>query len=793
MEIKGLVEQMTLEEKASLCSGKNVWYLKGIERLGIKEIMVTDGPHGLRKQADGDEHTGLSESVRSTCFPTASGSACSWNRDLLFKMGQTMAEACLEEKVSVLLGPGANIKRHPLCGRNFEYISEDPFLTGELAASIINGVQSKNVGTSLKHFAVNNQEYRRMVTDSVVDERTLREIYLGGFEIAVKKAQPWTIMCAYNQLDGIYCSDNKRLLTDILRDEWAYEGLVMTDWGACHDRVEGIKAGLELEMPSSGGINDQKIIEAVRTGVLEENLLDDRVMKVVKLIEDSKTCEFTYDRNDHYKMAKEVALESAVLLKNEDILPLDPTNEVLFVGEFFRSPRYQGSGSSLINPLNLTSSEDRMKKLKIPYQFASGYSLTSDQPQDVLISEAVSKARTASCVVIYAGLTDDYESEGFDRKHLNIPHSHISLIQAIQEINDNVVVVLQNGAPVVMPWEPKAKAIMEAYLGGEAGGEALIDLLYGFSNPSGKLAETFPLALEDILSNAYFGMGPHSVEYRENIYVGYRDYESFSKAVLYPFGHGLSYTSFEYSDISLSSDYITDSNILEVSVTVKNVGQVSGAEIVQLYIEDVDSTIHRPKLELKGFDKVFLQPGESQRITLTLNKRSFSYYHTDISDFDVESGDFMVHIGASVRDLRLSKKVFVESMTGCQPMDTRGIEPEFYSGQVIDISDQTFMNLIGRPYKANEATEKGRFTMNSTLGEMKHTMIGKRLYDETLKIFVRNGALSKSMYAFAQAMTEDMPLRSVALMSGGRLPFKRAEMLLDMMNGKMFMAIRKIF
>lgn len=768
------VSELTLEEKASLCSGYDFWHLKGIERLNMPSIMVADGPHGLRKQDTKSDHVGLNKSVKATCFPTASGTAASWNKELLFKMGEALGEACLSEGVSVLLGPGVNIKRHPMCGRNFEYFSEDPYLTGHLASAMISGVQSKGIGTSIKHFAVNSQEYRRMATDSVVDERTLREIYLPGFEIPIKEASPWTVMCAYNKIDGIYCSDNKRLLTDILVDEWGYKGLVVSDWGACNDRVEGIKAGMALEMPSSNGLNDQRIIEAVLNGDLLEEDLDKIVTIVLELIEKASSQEKTVC-DDHHALAKKVALESAVLLKNENVLPLTNEEEILFIGEFFEKPRYQGSGSSLINPKNLVSAKEALDALGYSYNYASGYNISTDKPQCLLISEAVSQAKLHKKVVIFAGLTDDYESEGFDRTHLEMPASHNKLIEAVTEVNDQVIVVLQNGAPITMPWKNKVKGILEAYLGGEAGGEAVIDLLYGIENPSGKLAETFPLSLDNILSNDYFGMGPHSVEYREQVYVGYRDYDTFKKDVLYPFGYGLCYTEFEYSDLEIDKD------TMSVSFNVKNIGSRSGAEIAQLYVRDKISTIHRPNKELKGFDKVYLEPNESKKIVIQLDDRAFSYYDVDSGDWVIEEGDFEILIGASSRDIRLSETIYLEG----------DISTSLHS---FDMTDETFKKLIGRPYKENKPIEKGEYDINSTLGDIKETMVGKILYKEAMKMFLKQAKekdVSKEMLSFAKAMVNDLPLRAMVLLSRGRLNFKKADAMLDMMNGHMLKGIKK--
>lgn len=801
-KIQDIMGQMTLQEKASLCSGQDFWRLKGIDRLGIPSIMVTDGPHGLRKQSTAGDHLGLNKSVPATCFPTASATASSWDRELMGQIGVALGEECLAEDVQVLLGPGVNIKRSPLCGRNFEYISEDPYLTGELAVPLIKGIQSMGVGTSIKHFAVNNQEYRRMTTDSVVDERTLREIYLAGFEKAIKTAQPMTVMCAYNKVDGIYCSDNQRLLTGILKEEWGHQGIVMTDWGACNDRVEALKAGMALEMPGSGGVNDKKIVEAVENGKLPVKVLDQTVEKLLNLIFETHSArqpQLQYQSAAHHQLAKRAAAESAVLLKNtNDILPLDSKHRVLFVGEFFTKPRYQGSGSSLINPSNLRCAKDRMHELGYAYDYVSGYSVKTDQPQSHLIEETVAAAKKATVVVIFAGLTDDYESEGFDRTHLNLPDSHNALIEQILNVNQQVVVVLQNGAPVLMPWLNRVSGLLEAYLGGQAGGEALVDLLYGLQNPSGKLAETFPISLESCTASQYFGMGPHAVEYREGLYVGYRDYDTFGKDVLFPFGYGLSYTQFKYGDLVLSREAVNCNQTLTVSLPITNTGKRSGAEIVQLYVHDKDATIHRPDQELKGFDKVWLAQGETKTITFTLDKRSFAYYHVDQADWHVETGQFEIRIGRSSREIVRRATVYVNSSESKVAVpDLRAAAPEYYRRHLghLMVSDVSFKHLIRRVLPSNVPIRKGAYTINSTLGDIKHTFFGGLLHRKATENFmkmVKEIGDDESLVRMMKATIEEMPLRSFVLMTGGSFDFETMDLLLCAINGKPLGAISLI-
>ncbi|MBB6634703.1 beta-glucosidase family protein [Cohnella thailandensis] len=667
-DIQALISQMTLEEKAGMCSGLDFWRLKGVERLGIPSIMVTDGPHGLRKQQGSSDHLGLFDSVPATCFPSAAGMASSWDRELIGSVGVALGEECQAEEVAVLLGPGANIKRSPLCGRNFEYFSEDPYLSSEMAASHINGVQSQGVGTSLKHFAVNNQEHRRMSVDAVVDERTLREIYLASFEGAVRKAQPWTVMSSYNKVNGTYASENEFLLTRILKEEWGHEGIVVTDWGANNERVDGLAAGNELEMPGNGGFGDRKIVEAVRGGKLSEEALDRAVARLLELIfktVDGKRVNAVYDKDAHHALARKVAGESMVLLKNENsLLPLSRGGKLAVIGAFAEKPRFQGGGSSHINPTKLDNPLEEIRKLagdSAAVAYAQGYSLDSDDADAALIQEAKNVASAADVAIVFAGLPDRYESEGYDRTHLRMPANQEQLIEAVAGAQGNTVVVLMNGSPIVMPWLGQVKSVLEAYLGGQAVGGAVADLLFGETNPSGKLAETFPEKLSDNPSFLFFPGEEDRVEYREGIFVGYRYYDSKQVKPLFPFGHGLSYTTFDYSDLQLGSDRLSDADTLEVRATVRNAGSRAGKEVVQLYVRDAESTVIRPAKELKGFAKVELQPGESKTVTFVLDKRSFAYYNEKLGDWHVETGDFEILIGRSSADIVLSGTVRVES------------------------------------------------------------------------------------------------------------------------------------
>ena len=666
-DIRNLIAKMTLEEKAGLLSGEDFWHTKPVERLGVPRSMVSDGPHGLRKQDDQADHLGINESIKAVCFPAASATAASFDPELIEKMGEALGEACQHEKLSVLLGPAVNIKRSPLCGRNFEYFSEDPYLTGVMATALIKGIQSKNVGTSIKHFALNNQEHRRMSSSSDCDERTIREIYFPAFEMAVKEAQPWTVMCSYNRINGVYASENPWLLTDVLRKEWGFEGYVMSDWGAVSNRVAGVAAGLDLEMPASGGINDRKIVEAVKAGKLDEKQVDlccERILNIIyRYVENAKP-ETPWDKEAQHRMTADVAAECMVLLKNDgDILPLKKDDAIAFIGEFAEKPRFQGGGSSHINSFKTTGAVEAAKGHGLNVTYVQGYSVKEDDATAEQIAEAVAAAKKAKVAVVFAGLPDAYESEGYDRTHMRMPDSQNRLIEAVAEANPNTVVVLHNGSPVEMPWIGKVKGVLEAYLGGQAVGEATVRVLYGDVNPSGHLPESFPKKLEDNPSFLFFGGEPRGTEYREGIFVGYRYYDKKKMDVLFPFGYGLSYTTFEYSGLKLSADAIKDTDTVTATVTVKNTGSRAGKAVVQLYAGDAEGFVNavRPVRELRAFKKVALEPGESKEVSFTLGKRAFATWRSEIHDWWVETGDFTIEVGDSVANLPLKATVKVES------------------------------------------------------------------------------------------------------------------------------------
>ena len=676
LDVKKLVNELTLEEKASLCSGADFWHTKAIDRLNIPAAMVSDGPHGIRKQESLADHMGVAESIKAIGFPTASAMACSFDRDLLHKVGDALGEECVAEDLAVLLGPGINMKRSPICGRNFEYYSEDPVVAGELGAAFVNGVQEHGVGT-------NNQEWRRMSISAEIDERTLREIYLAAFETVVKKAQPWTIMCSYNRINGVYSCENDWLLNKVLRDEWGFEGLVMTDWGAMDERVPSLKAGLDLEMPDCHGETDKLIVKAVQSGELEESVLDTAVERILTMVDKYLTArkdidpasmvhplpssaERGYDVAAHHALARTTAEQSAVLLKNEDILPLQKDKKIAFIGEFAKVPRIQGGGSSHINN---TSIESALDAAGDSVSYAQGFHIDEETTDETLLQEAITLAKESDVAVIFAGLPDSFESEGFDRTHLNMPANQNELIARISEVQPNVVVVLHSGSPIAMPWLDKVAGVLQMYLAGQASGGAAVNLLFGDATPCGKLAETFPLHLEDNPSYLNFPGNREKVCYQEGVFIGYRYYDKKKMDVLFPFGYGLSYTDFTYSNMKVTVngknaadvDVIKETDEIVVSADITNTGNCDGAEIVQLYIKNPVVYEIRPEKELRDFAKVFLKAGETKTVTFMLNARAFSYYETRIHDWYAESGDYEILLASSSRDIRLQYTV---SITG---------------------------------------------------------------------------------------------------------------------------------
>ena len=752
-KIREIISQMTLEEKASLCSGGDFWHTKAVERLDVPAMMVSDGPHGLRKQKDEGDHLGVNDSIVAVCYPTGCASASSFNRELLTEMGRAIGEACQAEGVGVILGPAVNIKRSPLCGRNFEYYSEDPYVAGEMAASYIKGVQSKNVGTSIKHFMANSQETRRMSSDSRIDERTMREIYMPAFEKAVKESKPWTVMCSYNRINGTYAAENKKLLTDVLRDEWGFDGFVVSDWGAVNDRVAGVKAGLDLEMPPSCGVNDKLIEKAVKDGKLDEAVLDltvERILQIVYRFMENRDKEAVFDKEKQHEFSRKVAEESLVLLKNDGILPLKKEQKIAFIGQYAKKPRYQGGGSSHINSYKVTVALELVKDMP-NVLFAEGYNDQEDKVDEKMVEEAVKAAKEAEVAVVFAGLPDAFESEGYDRTHMQMPKSQNHLIEEIVKVQPNVVVVLHNGSPVEMPWISKVKGVLEAYLGGEAVGEAEYRILFGEVNPSGRLSETFPLKLEDNPSYLYYIGEEDVVEYREGVFVGYRYYDKKKMDVLFPFGYGLSYTDFAYSNLKLDKKAMKDTEVLTVSVDVTNTGTMAGKEVVQLYVADEESTVIRPVKELQGFEKVELAPGETKTVSMKLDARAFAYYNVQLGDFHVESGSFKIMIGRSCTDIKLEDTVMVES--------TKVIQKKYHLNTTFgDISkDERAASFLEPLYAAC-------------------TML------ESCDTNSEESGLGSSSKAMQEAMMQYMPLRAMVSFQNGTIDFDELQKVIDKIN-----------
>jgi beta-glucosidase len=806
LSAREIVQLLSVEQKACLCSGAGFWHTKGIKAPDgstlVPKIMLTDGPHGLRRQPDGaGDHLGISESVPATCFPTAVATAASFDRQLVEEVGAALAEEALQEGVAVVLGPGLNIKRSPLCGRNFEYFSEDPFVSGEMATALVNGVQRLGVGTAVKHFAANSQERKRLVSDSIVDERALREIYLSAFETVVKRAHPASVMTSYNLLNGVYTSENTHLLADILRREWGFDGLVMSDWGGCNDRVAGLIAGQDLEMPASGGYNDRLIAEAVRSGKIDESVLDAAAERVVSLAlagDKLKGTDFRYDPQAHHELARRAAAASAVLLKNNSaLLPIAAKASVAVIGAMAKTPRFQGAGSSKINPTRVDSAWDALRAAGFSPLYAAGYALDGiNLPDERLILEATKVASKTDIALVFAGLPDEYESEGYDRTSIDMPASHNLLIQAVAEANPNTVVVLHAGAPVSMPWADQVKSILLMYLGGQAVGSATVDLLTGQTNPSGKLAETWPFRVEDTPCFGHFAGEGVTEEYRESVFVGYRFYDTAKKAVAFPFGFGMSYTSFAYHDLIVSGDPEDDAGV-SVDVTVTNAGSCRGAEVVQLYVSGPQSKlVYRPQHELKGFDKVILAPGEQKTIHFQLSRRAFAYYNVASGDWAMEGGDYEVSVRASSADSGLvavlqlqgdGKETLLTDLAAATP-----VYFDFRKGSR-GVSDAEFEAVYRRPLPPSGRQEGEPFTVNSTIDDLRNTMTGKILRFVVPKIMHKMiDENDKNTLAIADRAAFEMPLRALMMQSDGIVKPNSLDAIISLANRRPLQAIKHL-
>ena len=782
MKYADLIAKMTLEEKCSLLSGESNFTTKSVKRLNIPGMFLSDGPHGLRKQAGAAYHLGLNASLPATCYPTAATMANSWDPELGEELGRMLGEEARAQGVSVLLGPGLNMKRSPLCGRNFEYFSEDPYLAGKMAAAYIRGIQSQGVAACPKHFAANSQETLRMHSDSVVDQRTYREIYLTGFEIAVKEGHPQSIMSAYNRINGKYANEDKELLRDILVDQWGFDGFVVTDWGGSNDRAEGARCGNALEMPATGGNSDRELVAAVKAGTLSEDVIDQRLDEYLNVLFATvipADAPKEFDVEAHHAMARKAAEHTIVLLKNEDnILPLKAGASVAVIGDFAQTPRYQGAGSSMVNPTKLDCALSVIKS-------GSGLKLVGFEPgflrhggaDEARKSAAVELARNAEVVLMYMGLDEISESEGLDRKHMKIHQNQIDVLEAVAKVNPNVVVVLSGGAPIETPWLDSCKAVVHGYLGGQAGAGAVVDVLTGKVNPSGKLAETWAMKYEDTPAYRRFPGTEATAEYREGLYIGYRYYQTAQVPVRFPFGYGLSYTTFAYADLRATDKAVT--------FTVTNTGSVPGAEIAQVYVSRKGGVVFRPEQELKGFAKVFLNPGECKTVTVELDDKAFRYFNVKTGRFEVESGSYEIRVGASCADIRLTASVAVQGADAPAPYELSKL-PSYCSGKVSDVGDAEFECLLGRPIPPAKWDRSAPLGMNDTFAQLSYARgwVGRLVYKIT------KGQVEKAEAAGKPDLDAlfryNMPFRAIAKMMGGMVDMKMAEALLEIFNGHFF-------
>ncbi len=784
MKHTDLIEKMTLEEKAAFLSGKGEWETREFKRHNLPSIFCSDGPHGLRKQAGAGDHLGLNESLPATCFPTAATVANSWDETLGQQIGDALGEEAESLGVDVLLGPGLNIKRSPLCGRNFEYFSEDPYLAGKMAASYVRGIQSHNVYACPKHFAVNSQELRRMAMNSVLDERTLREIYLTGFEIAVREGGAKAIMSSYNQVNGTYANENKYLLTDILRKEWGFDGIVITDWGGSNDHVKGVAAGSNLEMPTPGLDSAREIVEAVNKGTLSmeelDTVVDDLLNAVLTLGKSGEEKEF--DKEAHHKLARKAAAESAVLLKNErSILPLKSGVKVALIGDFAAEPRYQGAGSSVVNPTKVETLAKVIEDYDVQLVGMTRGYRRKGEADAVLKKEAMDIAAMADVILFCFGLDEISESEGLDRNHMRIPQNQIDLLQSMAQLNTPVVGILSAGSAIEMPWQNSCQAILHGYLTGQAGASAMMDIVMGIVNPSGRLNETYPIRYEDTPAFRHFPSTEKNAEFRESIYVGYRYYDSSRIRVQYPFGFGLSYTEFTYSDLSVDVEGVT--------ITIANTGSCDGAEVVQMYVGLDNAIVFRPAKELKGFQKVYLKAGERKTIHIPFDDKTFRYWNVKTNKWEIEMGSYKVMIGASVSDIRLEADITVEGTTNEYPYNP-ALLPYYYTGIIQQISDIEFEELLGHPIPSGKWS--GELGKNDAICQMYYakSRLARFIYNRLTAFKIKSEEKGKPDLNIL--FIYNMPFRALAKMTAGMVSMEMVEGILIVVNGHFFKGFGKI-
>ncbi len=778
IDIDKLITEMTLEEKASLMSGEDQWHTKKIDRLGVPSIMMSDGPNGLRKERKA-KSLGLNPSIPATCFPALAALANSWDETLLYKVGEALGEETRAEGVSAILGPGLNIKRNPLCGRSFEYFSEDPYLAGKCAAAMIRGIQSTGVAACPKHFAVNSQELRRMVMDEVVDERSLREIYLEGFRRAVTEGKPKMLMSSYNKINGAYANENKHTMTDILRGEWGYENVVVTDWGGCNDRVAGIIAGNELEMPSNGGMTDKEVAEAVKNGKLSESVLDSRVKTLLTLVYDTlpnEDASYTYSKDEHHETARDAARRSAVLLKNKGkLLPLDKKTSAVVIGDFARTPRYQGAGSSQVNPTKLTYALDSLYKAGLNITgYAQGFERYGGK-NDKLFKQALSMAKEADVIILFLGLDESIESEGRDRSDMKLRANQKELLLALKEINENIIAVLSCGCAVECEWDSEVKALLHVSLPGQAGGDAAADIISGEYNPSGKLSETYPIKYEDVPSAGYYPGNERVSLHKEGIFVGYRYYDTAQKEVKYPFGYGLSYTTFEYSDIKLNGN--------EVSFRIKNTGERFGEEISQIYVRPNTTGVFRAQKELCGFAKTALESGEESFVTLTLDEHAGAYFDAVKNKWVRQNGKYEILIGASSRDIRLCAEYEITGEENTSDVYSPEKFPHYAKADVQNIPDEEFALLLRYVPPSDENLHKQPLTYLDTISEGKYRRgFAKFLYNAVISYSKLCRLIGKNSDADNISYVLDLPYRGIARLTNGKVSYKMLDSILTMCN-----------